>query len=153
MVTLSADICSGPEALGTLTVLDTSALSVPKRPRKWVRPGSLDMEPDTHPNSASEPSKSWFTKTSSGTQPWVGAAVLGAADGLPGVDVGPAAVVGLVLIGPVVLGMEVVGATEGLPGVTVGPAVEGVPVVGLALGNPGVTVGAPNAGAADGAQS
>ena len=64
--------------------------------------------------------------------------VVGAADGLPGVTVGPA------VVGAPVVGLAVVGDADGLPGVTVGPAVVGAPVVGLAV------LGAPVVGAADG---
>ena len=77
--------------------------------------------------------------------PVVGLAVVGVADGLPGVTVGPA-VVGVPVVGLAVVGAAVVGLADGLPGVTVGPAVVGAPVVGLAVvgvadGLPGETVG------------
>ena len=66
----------------------------------------------------------------------VGGKVVGLAEGLPGVTVGPA-VVGEPVVGLVVVGISVVGEPEGLPAVTVGPAV--LETVGAGLSN--VTVG------------
>ena len=65
----------------------------------------------------------------------VGDAVVGAADGLPGVTVGPA------VVRAPVLGLAVVGLALGDPGVTVGLADDGDNVVGVELGDPGDTVG------------
>lgn len=95
----------------------------------------------------------------------VGMALVGLAEGLPGVTVGPSVVGALVLlnvtrsdegpevgdpgvtVGPqastalVIWSATVVGFEVGFPGDTVGPTVKGAFVTGLLLGDPGITVG------------
>ena len=126
MVTLSATMGSGPALRGMLRVLDISSLPVPSRPRNWEKPGASAVDPDVHAAATvgPDPSKSSSSRTTSGTHDTVGAgvAMVGAAEGLPGVTVGT----------PVV-GDNVLGLALGEPGVTVGLEVVGTPVVGATL--------------------
>ena len=139
-----------------LMVMDITSLPSPSLPRNSEKLVASVVDPEDHSSATADdaPSKSSSNNTTTGTHEIVGDAVVGLADGLPGVTVGPA-VVGAPVVGLAVLGAAVVGVADGLPGVTVGPAVVGAPVVGLAVvgvadGLPGVTVGDPVSGDATG---